>query len=136
MSVDDAWKKPPKYTENPARYAPVHLLRFSPDGSFVMLACVVNDYKGDLHIMAGDGQAVFQGTWHSIDSKHIDIEYSLMTETVLRPTVHYPTPSERHHLTCVRSKSTAITFKEPNFEYRPISGLKSSEFEEYLPTLK
>jgi hypothetical protein len=43
--------------------APVNILRFSPRGSFVRIACWVNEYRGDLHIMAGDGPAVFEGMW-------------------------------------------------------------------------
>jgi hypothetical protein len=133
MSVDDVWKKPPEYTGNPSRYAPVHLLRFSADGSFAMIACWVNENRGELHIMSGDGQAVFQGTWRAGDWDHVDIDYSLVTETVMRPTVKYPTSTERHRLTCLRSRSNVTTLKEPHFDYRPIGGLKMTEFEEYLP---
>jgi hypothetical protein len=136
MSVDDVWRKPPRYTENPARYAPVHVLRFSPDGSFAMVACWVNEYHGDLHIMAGDGQAVFEGTWRAADHDHIDVDYSLFTETVMRPTVKYPTPSEHHRLTCSHSRSMITNLKETGFEYRPTSGFKTTELEEYLPGRK
>lgn len=136
MSVDDVWRKPPRYTENPAQYAPVQVLRFSPDGSFSMVACWVNEYHGDLRIMAGDGQAVFEGTWRAADNDHIDVNYSLVTETVMRPTVKYPTPSERHRLTCTRNRSVVSNLKETGFEYRSTSGLKTTDFDEYLPPRK
>jgi hypothetical protein len=136
MSVDDAWRTPPSYTSNPARYAPVHVLRFSPDGSFTMVACWVNTLHGKLHIMPGDGQAVFKGMWSVTNHDRLNVDYSLVSETVTRPNVKYPTPLEHHSLTCESHRSRITDLKEAGFNYHPISGLKMTEFQEYASGAK
>jgi hypothetical protein len=133
ISLDSEWEKAPAFVEgNNARYAPVHLVRFTDDGSFTMLACTLRSYRGKLRIMAGDGQAVFEGTWRKIDGNEIQVDYSLITATVKRSGVEYPTPSKRHRLSCSGDLSQRV-LRDPPFEFQPIEGVEEEDFNSYLP---
>jgi hypothetical protein len=135
-SLDSEWERPPAFLKgNDALYAPVHLVRFADDGSFTMLACTVQSYQGKLRIMAGDGQAVFEGTWRVIDGNEIQVDYSLISATVKRLNVDYPTPSERHRLTCSGDHSRRVLRDSP-FEFHPVEGVDEADFNSYIPKKK
>ncbi len=133
LAIDSPWLSPPAELGNPSRSAAAHVVRFSEDGSFAMIACTITEYQGTLYISQGDGQAVFLGTWRR-DGNGIHAEYRLVSETVRRPSFSYPGPLESHRLRCTSSGPAHEGLLEGERRFNPTDRLAQSDLDQYVKT--
>ncbi len=95
VQEDVKWAKAPHSVVPHAEAGDAQVLYFGKDQTFALIECVLNrTAKGRETISAGDGQAIYAGSWSS-EGESVGVSYRLISRTVGKVGEALPGPMQQ-----------------------------------------